>query len=228
MDARRSPPWVRDAARAFAHELHTYVATAIAFTRRPGRFAVSWWRGEAIALNPVGMLATAAAFLGGTRQLAYALLGVDGPDGLLEAIASSLGPFAHYLLVGLLCHLVFAPLAARKATVLDSVAMALFAGAGPAAIAEIAAWIVVVAASPWLSPDVTMAIAVSIAFSVFCFALASSLAAIHDARWWHVLLAFAVAFPITGLVFGVLDPPGNYGMHWVLRLGHGGGLGLGM
>ena len=53
---------------------------------------------------------------------------------------------------------------------------------------------------------------------MFCFVLATALGALHRPSPWRIGLAFTFAFPITGLVFGYLDPPGSYGLHWVMRL----------
>ena len=67
-----------------------------------------------------------------------------------------------------------------------------------------------------------------IAFSVFCFTLATALGGLHRHPSWRMFLAFAIAFPATGLAFGLLSPPGNYGLHWVITISGGFQLGLGL
>jgi hypothetical protein len=54
--------------------------------------------------------------------------------------------------------------------------------------------------------------------SFFCSYLGYTLGALHLPRWWHMLLAFAAAFVITGIFFGHLNPPGDYGIRWFLRV----------
>lgn len=223
------PPWLRDGVRATWHEAKTYLATAWAFKRGPARFADAWVRGaRTAAMNPLAMLATGAALTAATHQLAGAVVGIDHPDGIVDAILSALGPYAHYIAIGLLCHLVLAPGGKRGVRVLDTIAIALYAGAGTAAIAEALGWLAVSALWPlWPSP-IGVAITLGVAFSAFCYVFASALGGLHKSSWGRVLLAFAIAYPVTGLVFGVLQPPGNYGMHWVLDVRGGFALSLGV
>ena len=213
---RAAPPWVRDGARAAWHEARAYVATAWRLTRAPADFMDAWLRGQADAMNPLAMLATGAALVAASHQLAGAIVGIEHPDGIVDAVLSALGPYALYVAIGVLCHLVLAPAGKRDVRVLDTIAAALFAGAGPAALAEAVGWLVVCAIWPFAPSLVVIAVMMGVAFSVFCFTLASALGGMHHAPWWRIALAFGVAFSATGLVFGLLDPPGNYGLHWVL------------
>ena len=225
---RAPPPWVRDGARAAWHEVRAYLETAWRFTRAPASFMAAWLRGDVDAMNPLAMLATGAALVAATHQVAGAIVGIDHPDGIVEAVLSALGPYALYVAIGILCHLVIAPGGTRNVRVLDTIAAALLAGAGPAALAEAIGWLVICAIWPFAPSQIVIAVMVGVAFSVFCFTLATALGGLHHASWWRILLAFAVAFPATGLVFGVLDPPGNYGLHWVLDVHDGVALRLGM
>jgi hypothetical protein len=213
---RAPPPWVRDGLRAAWHEARAYLGTAARFTRAPAAFMDAWWRGDMDAMNPLAMLTTGAALVGAAHQLAGAIVGIDHPDGILDAVLSALGPYALYVAIGVLCHLVLAPGGRRDVRVLDTIATALIAGAGPAALAEAAGWIATCAIWPFAPSPVVVAVMLGIAFSIFCFTLATALGGLHHPAWWRILLAFAVSFSATGLVFGVVAPPGNYGLHWVI------------
>lgn len=81
---------------------------------------------------------------------------------------------------------------------------------------------------PFVTSQIAVGVMRGVAFSVFCFTLAMALGGLHRPPWWKMLLAFAIAFPLSGLVFGTLDPPGNYGLHWVLHVRGRFFLGLGM
>ncbi|HEY1550263.1 MAG TPA: hypothetical protein VGG28_20690 [Kofleriaceae bacterium] len=217
-DERAPPAWLRDGVRAAWHEARADLATPWQMTRAPARFMDAWRAGRAEALNPLAMLATGAALVAAAHQLAGAVVGIEHPDGIGDAVLSALGPYAHYVAIGVLCHLVLAPRRTRDVRLLDTVAAALFAGAGPAALAEALGWLLICAIWPFVHAPWVGDVMLTIAFSVFCFSLASALGGLHRPTWWRIVLAFALAFPATGLVFGVLEPPGNYGLHWVVRL----------
>jgi hypothetical protein len=228
LQERAPPSWLRDGVHAALHEIWFYLTTAWAFGRRPARFMDGWLSGGVNAMNPLAMLATGAAVGAAMHQLAGAVVGIEHPDGLLDAVLSALGPYAHYVAIGLLCHLVIAPWGRRDVHVLDTIAAALFAGAGPAALAEAIGWVVVCAIWPFAPSPIVVAAMLGVAFSVFCFTLATALGGLHRPSWLRIVLAFAIAFPATGLVFGTLKPPGNYGLHWEMRIKGGFYLGLGM
>jgi hypothetical protein len=97
--------------------------------------------------------------------------------------------------------------------------MSLYAGGGPAAAAETVAWLLAIGVHPLIPAGrepLVLGISIGLAFSVFCLALAASLGTIHRASWWHILVAYVAALTVTGVVFGELRPPGQYGMHWVV------------
>jgi hypothetical protein len=226
--ADRAPPsWLADGARAAWHELRLYLSTSWRFTAHASAFVDEWWSGRATAMNPLAMMATGAAITAATRQLAGAVLGIDHPDSLLVAVLSALGPYVHYLAIGLLCHAALRPWSSRRAHLTDTIAIVLIAGAGPAAIAEAFAWLVSCALAPIAEPRIVIGIALGAAFSVFCFTLSRGLGALHRGRWWRYVLAFAIALPLTGLAFGTIRPPGYYGLHWIVLGPDGMVLGLG-
>lgn len=216
---RGAPAWLRDGFGAMWHEVRSYLDTTWALVRRPSKFATEWFEGTRTAMNPLAMLATGATLVAATRQLGATVLDLPHPDSLITAIASALGPYAHYVLLGLLFHLTMVPFARdRSIRVTDTVALSLYAGAGPAAVAESLGWLVLSALESLGHRQLMVGVMLGVAFSVFCFVLATALGALHRPSPWRIGLAFALAFPITGLVFGYLDPPGSYGLHWVMHI----------
>jgi hypothetical protein len=216
---RAAPTWLRDGFGAMWHEVRSYLATTWDLTRAPARFAHAWYTGERTAMNPLAMLATGATVLAAVRQLAMTILGLPRPDSLISAVASALGPYAHYVLIGLICHVAIVVGARDRTTRLtDTIALSLYAGAGPAAIAEALGWLLLCALQPLGHEVALRSVMLGLAFSVFCFTLSTALGGLHRAHAARIAFAFALAFPLTGLVFGYLDPPGSYGLHWVMRL----------
>src|SRR5438132_9210100 len=133
----QSPDWIAEAIRNAKGELALFARTAIGFSLHPGRFAAGWVAGKERALNPLAFLATSAALLTGLRAVLAATYKVNAPDaGLVGQVADVLGPYAHYALLGVIAHGVFR-LTGSTARLRDSLAVALFAGGGPAAIAEL-------------------------------------------------------------------------------------------
>jgi len=228
----QSPDWIAEAIRNARAELILFVRTALGFTAHPGRFSSAWIDGQQRALNPFAFLATSAAVLGVMRALLSPLFPKNAPDaGILGQILDALGPYAHYALLGVLAHGVFR-LTGSKAQVRDSLAVALFAGGGPASIAQLVLTIVaalmfairgVESGKPtggaWL---VTILITATASFTVFSFAFATGMAAIHRVgtrftRTLRLVAAIAVAYVASGLAFGIFDPPGQYGLHFELK-----------
>jgi hypothetical protein len=132
--------WPSAALRSALDELAAWVATMRAVSRAPWRFGCSWASGDATALNPLAFLATSAAFIGIELQAAGALTGDADDSSLITNILHWLEPYALFALFGLFAH----PFLRRK-RVRSSVAMALYAGAGPATLCALVAIILVTA-----------------------------------------------------------------------------------
>jgi hypothetical protein len=48
----------------------------------------------------------------------------------------------------------------------------------------------------------------------------AGLAGLHRVHWWRALVALTVAFVVMGIFFGYAAPPGEYGLHMTVKLGH--------
>ena len=225
-----SPSWIRDAVANGLGELRLFFATAKAFTFHPVRFAGAFIEGRQRAMNPLAFLATSAGLLGGLRLLLRAATAspdanLSLPGQLFEAVA----PYLHYAALGCIAHLVFRATGSGR-PLRDSLAMALFAGGGPAAFADLFTLLTgaafdlahpALAGQPQVAPQGLWLFALiampTITFSVFSASLASSLASAHGARqWWRSAIAILGSYTATGLLFGVLDLKARYGMHWVI------------
>jgi hypothetical protein len=225
------PDWVRDALHQFAEEVRLFLRTARDFTLQPRRFAREWATGERRALNPLGFLATAFAVMGPLDALAAHLLVKDkGNPSLLLAALGALLPFAYYLLLGALQHAVLRLCGARR-PLRDTCAMALYAGGGPATAANVAVVLLLMlrtafgGASGHSSPAVTAVVMIGAAasFCLFFMTLSFALGSLHDAcgiRVRHMVLANTVALLVSGFLFAILDPPGDYGLHMVMGPRH--------
>jgi hypothetical protein len=220
--------WVRESVAVTVRELRLFALTAGAIAARPRTFAAQWVSGQRQALNPLGFMATAAAVVTVAATLVSRLAPLGGGSSSLAGEAlDSLGPYLHYLALGLICHGILR-LAGSRRSIAGSVAVALFVGGGPGTLAtllDLTVFLVVSrtfgkinfqAGELW-SPAVlaifVLLWATRIAVGA-CFVRA--FAGLHQMRTWWPLLALVLALVITGLVFGLLDPPGRYGMHLVL------------
>ena len=228
-----APDWPRDAAARAWEEARLFARTAAGFSVRPGKFTQAWADGEIVALNPLGMLATAAGLVGGANNLLARLVGHDGgSSSLLEDLLAACAPFAHYALLGALCHLLLLLTRSRR-RLRDSVAVALFAGAGPSAIATVLG--VAIGGALWLgagSPQfvrgglfatlhgpahtVLLLVAVS-GFAAFLVPLALSLSALHQRPLALTALALGATLIAVGIAFGLL-PPLPFGTRLVIWL----------
>jgi hypothetical protein len=236
-DGSAGPPetrWLRDSLRATQDELALFAITAAAVTARPAQFGATWARGERRALNPLAFMATAAALVTVTVTLASRLAPLGRPSSSLwgEAL-DSLGPYVYYVALGLVCHPVLRLWGSRHALA-GSVAISLYAGGGPGTLAtlvDLGLYLFIqrhfgkvsFSGPELLSPAVLSVGLFAMVVRVGSFvAFARALAGLHGLKTRGPLVALLVALVATGLVFGLLDPPGHYGMHIALGvLDHG-------
>jgi hypothetical protein len=233
MPSPDSPDWLREAALRTWDEARLFAQTALRFTTRPGRFARDWASGALSALNPLAMLATAAGLLGTANNLLGRLISKgSGGDSLVLDVLAAGAPFVHYALLGLGCHLVLRLLGSQR-HVRDSVAMALFAGAGPAALAHLlidafGALLYVQAGRPPLvrgglfatlhGPLRDLLVHFSSAgFVTFLVTFGLALGALHQRKAVAIVLALAVTLAAVGVLFGLL-PPLPFGTRLIIWL----------
>jgi hypothetical protein len=228
-----SPDWVRDGLRQFVGEVRLFLRTAVDFTLHPSRFAAEWATGARHALNPLGFLATAFAVAGPANAIFQHLVRAgDEPTSLVSDALGALTPFGYYLALGGLQHGTLRLLGSRR-RLGDSCAMALYAGGGPATVAQV----VVLAAAyllyrhtgkliandlrqPWA---VVVMVGAMLSFGLFMSTLSLALAGLHHRDGigrWQIALANVVALLVTGALFALLKPPGSFGLHFVLGPAH--------
>ena len=229
------PDWVRDGLRQFAAEVRLFAETAWEFTIHPSRFAMEWGAGKRHALNPLGFLATAFGIIAPFEALlAHVLHHQDDDSSLWRAALAAVLPFGYFLLVGTLQHGVLRLFGTRR-PLRDTWAMALYAGGGPATVARIAIGFIAIAAyertgsvmiqSVRTVTGALLLVSAFLSFSLFYFTLSAALGGlhyIHRIRWWHIFVANVVAIVGSGLFFGLLHPPGSYGLHMVISPARGG------
>jgi hypothetical protein len=221
------PDWIRDALAAFVGELRLFYNTAVGMTWRPRLFFAAWLARERRALNPVGFLATSVsvtAIFG--RLLALALHDADeGQASLVSEVLDSLGPFVHYAAIGAECHLFLLAMCRSRPRLRSSLALALFAGGGPAMFARMVMELLFSAL--WVRGSMESGLAriagttmAAVVFAAFNTCLGSGLRVLFPAsRVWQRFLALFAMMAVNGVLFGLLRPPGHYGLHLVIRFG---------
>jgi hypothetical protein len=204
--------WIHAAARSARDELAAWFATTRAICRAPARFGRAWAIGEANALNPLAFLATSAALIGIAIQAGEALTGDADDNSLLTTLWHWLQPYALFALFGLFAHLLL-----RRKRARSSVAMALYAGAGPATLCGLFCILLVTilrvavlpptdnlleAVPPWLR-----VLLLALMWSVliwFWISLTMALAGLHGVPYWRSALAVLWAQLVLAVVVEIL------------------------
>jgi hypothetical protein len=220
--------WLGDSLRAALAETRLYLRTVGAVSTRPARFAAAWLREEALAVNPLGYFATSVSLMALVTALAVRVLRLGGDSGsLLGELLDAAGPYFHYAALGLLTHGLLR-LGGSPRRLLGSLAISLYVGGGPATLVTIFNLAMFGVAKlglrqtelsgPMLLRPAALALATAAyASRIYMFvAFIRALAGLHGikARW--VALAFAVALAATGLFFGLVNPPGHYGLRLLI------------
>lgn len=182
------------------------------------------------AQNPLGFMATTLAVTAALQLARLSLPGAtDSPSvgsPLWSGLLESVGPYAHYLVLGVLSHAVLR-LERARGRLLGSVAATLYSG-GIALLVIGALFFLAALALPTLrrSGDVphsdARALAVAIvvfggSYAGFVALLMAALGRLHQAPW-RAAIAVIAAILATALFFGMVKPPGSYGLHPSLRM----------
>jgi hypothetical protein len=203
VDARN---WVIEGFRHVAHSFASFFRTAARVTLHPRAFAVEWASGEFRAFNPLGFFATAVGITGTLAVLVERVTREAESVSWTSFIVHELDPYVSYALLGLLCHLCLKPLGGRRPWYM-TLGIALFAGGGPAAVADIltcgvrlAAWAASESEMLVASVDWVAAGSILLARAVFLVALALGLAGIHRLRLWRIGVALAMAEVLVSVI----------------------------
>ncbi len=221
------PRWISQAVDLFLEELALWARTAAGFARHPMQFARDWSAGTGRAQNPLGFLATSAAVLGTAQHLLTRALNRPEPDlTLLQEVENALSPYAYYATLGLVAHLALRILGSRR-RYSSSIALALFAGGGPALFASFVSFALLLVIRP-TGPSMTkglstpaMLVALTFvygSFIVFVGTLTAALAALHGRNLLVCAVVVGLAVIGVGALLGAY-PVSIATVHFVLRQG---------
>jgi hypothetical protein len=237
MEGTGAPPplegrWIGEAAHAAREELRLYARTWLAIVRGPRRFGELWGDGHLQALNPLGFAGTTLALVTVTGVLFEALPGAtDDASGhsLLGELLKAGGTYVHLAALGVLTHFLLKVLRGRR-LLLGSVGLALYAGGVAATTTSVLMVLVgclVPAARPvhhlqlGVTPPLVFAAMMTplvLSFGLFVWLLASAMAGLHRRSRAATVAAVLFAFIGTGFFFGLVDPPGDYGLRLELKV----------
>jgi len=224
-----APAWPLEAITSALGEVRAWLRTAVAMLVRPRSFARAWGEGTAHAMNPLGFFAGALAVvtaLGQLDRFGPQLPGRTDPS-IAHDLGAAIGPYLHYLAIGILCHLFAHPRGGIRALSL-SAGVALFAG-GVATVLTAGVlqplqlfWSIRSgrAAPTAMQPHLPVLIPILIAgFLLFCTALARGLAGAHRMSIARPALGLVAAWLISGAAISFLHLPGEYGFHITFNVG---------
>jgi hypothetical protein len=197
--------WLMDGLHHLGESFMRFFRTGARITRHPRQFAEDWASGEFRAFNPLAFFATAAGVTGTLGLFVERIAHHGGTPSSTDFIVHELDPYLRYFLLGLLCHAFLKPLGARRPWYM-TLGISLFAGGGPAALADTLAYGLQVAVS--LTPGQTAAAAVDrvaagsllLANGVFLIVLALGLAGIHRLRLWRIVVSLFAAEVALGVI----------------------------
>lgn len=220
VDRDRSPRWVSDSVAITRGELLQWWKTFRSFLAHPVTFVLEWSEGRGDAMNPLGFLAASAGVLGVVRSVGLTMIGFERAESLGEQVWESITPFLHYIGLGLLMHIVLFTLCNVKRRWSSTAAITMFAAGSAGALGEAVAWLII-SGLTLAGFDLALPVVgafLGVALGLFCNYLGIGIGVLYRAKWWQIALAFVVAFVVSGLFFGHFDPPGEYGVHWFLRV----------
>jgi hypothetical protein len=219
--------WVAASWQLLRKETAAFLRTAAFIIRHPTAFGDRWLEGSLEAQNPLGFFATAAGIFALINGIGSAAFGGEKAPSLVTSLLDSVGPYLHFAILALLTHPLYRATGSKR-TVRGSIAMALYIGGGPMLLATLlnsclfALFVWTYDAPNLPRHELTSLKGIAFLIAVFGvrimgFALfAAALAGFHRARlaWSVAVLGFALC--VTGLFFGVVNPPGNYGLRFAI------------
>jgi hypothetical protein len=223
--------WLREAFDRLRAEIVQFARTFTAFLLHPGRSARSWHSGEVEFMNPLAFGATAAGIywaVANALGLFWPVPGNESTDTLATELASAVGPYLHYGLLGAAIHAVLRFFGSRR-RLLGSIGIALFAGGsigtlGALITSGVARWFAYERGTSTLElrsndiAPVLIFLAATVFYALLCVYMARALQALHYTAGWKVLLAAGFAVLITAVLFGNILPDANYGWHPYIRI----------
>jgi hypothetical protein len=210
------PDWIRQAVASALAEARAFLRTAWAFTRAPATFARRWAEGAMQALNPLAFMATAAAIVGTAKHAALRIIGwSESTEALWSEVLSALAPYAYYVALGAVSHLVLR-LGGSRRHLRTTAAVALYAGGGPGALGTLVSLVIFVIVRPLPGHAVTSGVSrplgelivlvAAIPFLAFLIAFGRGLAGIHGLkRQFRCAVALALAVILVGVFLGATD-----------------------
>jgi hypothetical protein len=199
--------WLVDGFRHVGRELALFFLTAARITRHPHQFAVAWASGEFRAFNPLAFFATAVGVTGTLGVFVERIVREAESVSLTSFVVHEIDPYLSCFLLGLLCHACLKPLGARRPWYL-TLGISLFAGGGPAAVADVltsglklGAWAASESDSiAATAVDSVAAGSILLAEGVFLVAFALGLAGIHRLRLWRIVVALVMAEALVSVI----------------------------
>ena len=223
----RADVWPAEAFGSAVLEVRSYCGTAVSLLVRPRQFLRSWANGAASPMNPLGFFASSLVVVGSLKQIQRFSPVAGGGSGssLLTDALAAFGPYLHYVILGMLCFVLLWLPGRRRGAILAS-GVALYAG-GVASVltsAVLEPILLLLRGRAQPSDAVYQAhvgwitAAVGGGFLVFALVLVLGLSGALGTRRATTAAALLVSWVLTGLVFGWVKPPGEYGFHLMLEI----------
>jgi hypothetical protein len=223
--------WLREAWDRVRQETALFARTFVAFVFHSVRSARSWQAGVGDFMNPLAFGASAAGVYWGVQAVLTALWPVPGSDAgdtLGSQLASAVGPYVHYGLLGATMHVGLRALGSRR-RLPGSLGVAFFVGGSIGTITAL----LLSSATRWianardtntleLGPGDPVAfwflLAAVLSYGLVCLTMAMALMGLSRTAVWKTVLAGGFAIVVTAFLFGSVLPEGEYGWHPYIQI----------
>jgi hypothetical protein len=216
--------WVREAWERVLREVALFARTFAAFALHPMRSARAWQAGERDFMNPIAFGGSAAGLYWGVSAVVGALWPVPGSeasDTLARQLASAVGPYVHYGLLGAAMHVGLRGLGSRR-SLLGSLGAAFFTGGsvGTATALLLSSTAGLIAHARGVntlelgsgdSVAFWFLFASAVSYALVCASMATALMGLGRTAVWKTILAGGFAIVLTAILFGSVIPEGDYG-----------------